>query len=408
MRLSIAVVAVFTALLTDLQAQTYVVDAQNGPGAHYTSLPAAIAAVPDGAVLLVRPGGYQPATVDAKGLSILATAPGVVLGVSPFPIQSVLTVRNLAAHQSVIVRGVSLSDFGMPVRTSFQNCRGPILVDRLTYLSNPTERTVLFPIAVDLDACASVTIRDSRIRAFTCVQSRNSTVAIEGCDLDGNAAFSISHASSIAGSGVTIEGGSVTTSRCRVTGGNGLFVGTFVAQPAPAIRLFGGELRITDDASGAYSAGRLLGAAATPVVGGTHGTVVRDPSPTVTPSNGAPVVVAPLTDVVKPLPSLRTLAGPPGGTVTVDVTTPIGEPVLLAISLPGTPTQAQGVDGQLWLAAPSLLVVTVGVPQPGAPMAFTIPVPAVPTLVAFRFTWQAIAWNPNDGLRASNASTYAH
>ena len=37
-------------------AQTYVVDRSNGAGTHFTDLPQATATVPDGAVLLVRPG----------------------------------------------------------------------------------------------------------------------------------------------------------------------------------------------------------------------------------------------------------------------------------------------------------------------------------------------------------------
>ena len=38
-----------------LPAQTFIVDAASGPGTNFTDLPPAIAAVPDGAIPLVRP-----------------------------------------------------------------------------------------------------------------------------------------------------------------------------------------------------------------------------------------------------------------------------------------------------------------------------------------------------------------
>src|SRR5262245_22482850 len=84
-----------------LHGQTFVVDAGNGPGANFTSIAAAIAAVPDGATLLVRAGTYAPFTVDAKGLTILGD-PGVVVGGS-------VAVRNIAAGQAVTIRELQTS-----------------------------------------------------------------------------------------------------------------------------------------------------------------------------------------------------------------------------------------------------------------------------------------------------------
>lgn len=44
----------------NLSTQTFIVDASNGPGTNFTSISAAITAVPDGAVLDVRAGLYAP------------------------------------------------------------------------------------------------------------------------------------------------------------------------------------------------------------------------------------------------------------------------------------------------------------------------------------------------------------
>ena len=48
-------------------AQTFVVDAANGPGTNFTDLLTASTTVPDGATLLVRPGHYASLVADAKG-----------------------------------------------------------------------------------------------------------------------------------------------------------------------------------------------------------------------------------------------------------------------------------------------------------------------------------------------------
>ncbi|HEX6811251.1 MAG TPA: hypothetical protein VF384_06490 [Planctomycetota bacterium] len=50
---------------------TWIVDDTPGPGVHFTSLPAAVAAAASGDALLVAPGNYEPFHVNGKALSIL-------------------------------------------------------------------------------------------------------------------------------------------------------------------------------------------------------------------------------------------------------------------------------------------------------------------------------------------------
>ena len=52
-------------------AQVFVVDDDGGPGVDYTDLPAAIAAVPSGSVLRVRPGDYTHFALAGKSLTIV-------------------------------------------------------------------------------------------------------------------------------------------------------------------------------------------------------------------------------------------------------------------------------------------------------------------------------------------------
>jgi hypothetical protein len=82
-------------------AQVFVVDAGNGPGTHYTDLPPAVAAVPDGATLRVRAGSYSPFTLQNKGLRVVGegtvkldrTAGGIAIG--PTAPSQVVLVRNV-------------------------------------------------------------------------------------------------------------------------------------------------------------------------------------------------------------------------------------------------------------------------------------------------------------------------
>jgi hypothetical protein len=256
---------------------------------------------------------------------------------------------------------------------------------------------------ISIDSCAQVTIRNCRILATHPLIALSSTVAIENCELTARDAFPVGHATPAAGIGIDATGANLVLSRCRVRGGNGLAT---LAAPQPAIHCNGASIRICDDSNGSYVAGVLTGSPMSAIAG--SGSVERDPSPSVLGSNGASGVDPGMLDVVRPLPSLRTVPASPGGTVFADVTTPIGELVLLALSLPGPVTTVPGVDGAFWLDGTTATLMTLGVPQAGVPVQFSIAVPAGPGLISARFTWQAVAYSTADGLRASNPSTYAN
>ena len=62
------------ALAAAAVAQTFIVDVNSGPGTNFTSIAAAVAAVPDGAVLEVRPGTYAAFTIQNKSLTVFGQA----------------------------------------------------------------------------------------------------------------------------------------------------------------------------------------------------------------------------------------------------------------------------------------------------------------------------------------------
>jgi len=88
-------------LAAALSAQTFVVDAGNGPGTDYTSLAAATAAVPTGSTLRIRAGSFEGFVIDAKGVTLLADA-GVVVSQTAAG-GPAIDIASLAAGQDVVI-----------------------------------------------------------------------------------------------------------------------------------------------------------------------------------------------------------------------------------------------------------------------------------------------------------------
>ncbi|MCA8950523.1 MAG: hypothetical protein KDE27_13545, partial [Planctomycetes bacterium] len=116
-------------LLTPLAcAQTFVVDAANGPGTNFTDIATAVAAVPDGAILEVRPGEYGVFQIQNKSLTIVGTA-GVLVrsGIEG----TAFDVVGLASDQAVTVRQVAWDGVfpGLFSSVVCRNNRGTVLID---------------------------------------------------------------------------------------------------------------------------------------------------------------------------------------------------------------------------------------------------------------------------------------
>ncbi|MEM7310759.1 MAG: hypothetical protein AAF682_29060 [Planctomycetota bacterium] len=103
---AIALFALFPTLSLVAAAQNavFVVDDDGGPGVDFTDLPAAVLAAADGDTLLVRDGQYSAFELDAKGLAVVADA------AAPPVIDGGLAVRNLAAGQVALLRGLATGD----------------------------------------------------------------------------------------------------------------------------------------------------------------------------------------------------------------------------------------------------------------------------------------------------------
>ena len=137
-------------------AQTYVVDANNGPGTDYTDLAFAVNQVPDGAVLQVRSGFYfGHLSLQSKGVTILGE-PGAVLISDSFA--QAVTVRDLTTTQSFSLYGVAVQSTLQSIspysELLFEDNVGPVMIEQLTSQSN-------FRVRITSRDCAQLIVRDS-------------------------------------------------------------------------------------------------------------------------------------------------------------------------------------------------------------------------------------------------------
>jgi len=117
-----------------LCAQTYVVDAQGG--GNFLDLPQAVATVPSGAVLHVRPGAYSAFSLANKSLSILGDDPNSVLvdmGLTS------LVIGPTTATDRVLIQNLHLKTlvFGSGILV-IRDAAGQTLLDRVSFDIAPT------------------------------------------------------------------------------------------------------------------------------------------------------------------------------------------------------------------------------------------------------------------------------
>jgi hypothetical protein len=341
-------------------AQTFIVDAANGPGTNFTEIAAAVAAVPDGSKLEVRAGAYQTFSISGKGLSVFCI--GAVTLTGPQGIQ----VSGTSAAQTVVIRGVQL--FGT---IQLVQCQGAVVLEHLSVLP------LFLPPMLMLRVydCAQVHVADCMFTGGSpAVEATNSTVMLRGTTLRGGNTL---HAYSSA----------VDFVDCVQQGGTGI-LGT------PAMFLQGGSARLV---GGSVSANHG------PCISGV-GTVRVDPTTILTPGISFPVSNVPL--AVASMPSVVASDGPLGGVVTTAMRVPVGEFGGLLVGLPGTPWSYPGIADPIWLLPGSEAVCALTVV--GAPLLVTFAIPNVPAMRGMRFGWQGISHGAASGFQASNPAITTH
>lgn len=379
------------ALVAPLLAQaTFVVDAAGGAGANFTSIQAAVLAVPDGSIVVVRAGTYAAVDIFNKGLTILCD-PGVVAVSTPGV--PYLWIRGTAANQTVVVRGLltSLPDWSVSVTAT----AGPVVLDRLGFV--PRLDVVLASQLLVID-----TLFTQSLPFSPPVSLHDAHAIFERCQMLGANGFGSFQAQSGLLLRSVLGACDVQLARCTVTGGNGhVYSGSGGAQifsGAPAVSCDPGcTLRILDDGSHAVRSGTTPapGVSPAPIVGGGPVRVV--PAAVLVPP-----MVPSLTFTVVEMPSLTCTDAPVGGTVQIERRGQSGHLFSLAVDLPGPKSVWPGVPDPLWLDPSTLVVAAFGI-APATPWNFTKPVPLVAALRGFSMVWQSADVDLTGQLALSNA-----
>ncbi|MCA8968713.1 MAG: hypothetical protein KDC95_02980 [Planctomycetes bacterium] len=177
-----------------------VVDANNGPGTHFTALPPAIAAAKDGDLVLVRPGRYAPFSTS-KALDVVAELGAVIdSGSTSGP----LSITDLKVGQRFVLAGFIL-DF---TYIDVARCRGLVTLTGLATNKIDSSRNALY-----LRECADVVIHGCALKF---VQFSRSSVRASDC------IFAHSGIASLVGTpGVRLYSSDLSLTASKVVGGDG-------------------------------------------------------------------------------------------------------------------------------------------------------------------------------------------
>lgn len=98
------------------------------PPGSFTAIQAAVAAAADGDVIVVKPG-FDPAgfIIDGKSLTVVADLAGAPVGAVAST--SSAEIRNLAANQKVLVRGLTLRGQASPTRVRLIHDAGAVVLE---------------------------------------------------------------------------------------------------------------------------------------------------------------------------------------------------------------------------------------------------------------------------------------
>lgn len=383
-------------------AQTFVVDAANGPGTHFTDLPTAVAAVPDGATLVLRAGAYGPIVLQGKGLTVVGGAGVMLNGI----LSPAVDVRGLAAHQSFALRGAAMGwALQGPAQVSFTNNAGRVLLEefRFDYRTSPYLGSfgAALPGAIVAVNCAQVVLRRCTIVGSNAVSATGSAVDLDSCALQGSGSTTVVYHNPVhAGSpALYLQGSEVRVASCSLQGGPGALPN---AMPSPAIVATQSSVQLGGTTS--VRGGQPFVTAGPVAAVQGSGALVRDPLVSLATSGGAPIFAGSITDSVQPWPAVVSTGGRLGQPMTATVEGAYGELCLLCVSLPGAPSSVPGVAGSVWLDSARLQLVALGTQAAATRVTFTAMMPSATVLVGRPRAWQAVSWGPVHGLQASNAS----
>jgi hypothetical protein len=335
---------------------TWVVSAAGGPGVHFASVPAALAStsVVDGDTILVHTGpfleGCDPFTTS-KGVTIVGVGGGVPIYTTP---AAAIEIVSLPAGRTFRLVGFArVTDGELKLRAL--NCGGAVHFENL----HAREPDVFFPTypAIQIDTCASVTLRDVENFGSPALWTQYSRVVMVSCRL-GITSLGLGGGTALQASNAIVD---VVQPR-------------FEPVQASAIMVSDTELRIAGDGAALLAGGTTP--SAMPAIVALGGSVVLDPA-VPTPTGSAPVFSGSATFTLAPVPATWTLsAAAPGQPLLIRSMAPAGAAVFQALGVAArlvpSPLGVLGIDAAVPFVffppaiAPANGVVTNAVAVPAA------------------------------------------
>ncbi|MEM7310828.1 MAG: hypothetical protein AAF682_29425 [Planctomycetota bacterium] len=218
----------FAALPLRAAADVLLVDGQGGPGA-FLGIQGAVLSASDGDTILVKEGEYPEFEVAGKSVTILAEQGADVRIVPTFASEPIpLVVRDLAADQAVVVRGIRLlPDVLGPLEPAVQ------LLDNLGAVLLEDVHVETFPgwasLALLVENCAAVVLTRCSFRAGFCIEPCpggeliDSSVTLYDTQLFGADGLptGLFLPAGPGGAGLAVSGGRVFAAGCTFQGGSG-------------------------------------------------------------------------------------------------------------------------------------------------------------------------------------------
>jgi hypothetical protein len=365
------------ALAATTFAQTkWVVDDDGGPGVHFTSLPAAVAAASTADILIVHPGTYTAFNVTGKALHIFGAGPGQSTIVGNYGASEFVSIANVPAGRTFNFAGFTLAITGAPTSVfEFLPATAQLVVagaSGVTVLQDLVTSTGFGAPLVGLH------VDDATVHAARCTFLGGVVVyffagpyaAAGGAGADVSGAHFVAHDCGFVGGSTSISvtsGTSLNTAR----GGVGLRLNSASARLSRCV-LTGGNANASWNGlngSNAYAGdgvvvagmARLDGDPGTVVTGGTATALVTRQGNGVVASPGSNVQIhgAP---PITPGTGINSYPSSWGTPVPISGAAAVGLPVLPSVGIGGIPANA---GGELWGTSPSTLTLTS--PLPHAP-----------------------------------------
>jgi hypothetical protein len=355
-----------------LAAQVFVVDANNGPGANFTTITAAVAAVPSGAVLRVLPGNYDGFSINGKSLTVLNEG-GQIAG----PLGAIVAVANIAATQSVVLRGLVWPSSG---GLTLSNCSGFVACHECSV----TSRNYTFDVSIS--QCRQVHLVDCLFQqssgtTWSVVHMTSSDAVFERCRLFGGMFCT----------GLDVHGGRAQLVSCGIAGGI-----NFSPPAGPGVHMTQADMRVL---GGMVSGGLAFSSGWAFAIDGS-GTLRIDPS-TVLQSTPQPIspTLSPQFAAMPILEASHTRG--PGAAIKATLNAPAGWFGALYIGFPALPAASPGFVDEVWIDPATAVVLTSGLfasPQ----LRGNVAVPNADLFFGTRLACQGVTFDATAGLQLSN------